>query len=545
MAKPSRSRSWHNTRSLADKLITSPVVRWTWLGLSQDTYSPALNEFRPMDRDTVREMMSGRYLLASKLVDTDGGSPFAVDVDHRDWHDELHGFSWLRHFRDARNTDERYFARTLVMDWVSRFAEFDPDTWSLTLTTQRLMNWLRHFGLLSEGASPEQIKAISRSIGMQMQSVKLRGGLALDPLDELMAAILPVGVALCDGSDDRSVGQTAEKLAVLLKKHVDDSGLYRGRGARQQLLVLTELVTIRQALSQRSVELVREIGPLVEKMHLALDSVTLSTGEPAYFNGAGQLPVELIFAVQTQGTARRHGNALVGGYGVIAEGQSVAVMDSGRVPPAAYAADAHASALAMEFSHAKELVFGNCGPAPAELEQNRDLFRIGPTHSGPTIDGQSSARFGRTGALLNYGDKPYIEVDRDDASMLARTSGFRSRFGVQIERRVTLMASGETLVGQDKLISPGGRRNLKGEFVLRFHLAPGATAARDTDGEMILITLGSGTRWSFLWEAATAQVEDSVRQSSHIGFYRTQQIVLTAAVVPDAEIAWIFTKQVG
>lgn len=545
MAHPSRSRSWRSNRRLADKVITSPLVRWTWLGLSPETYSPALNEFRPMDRDTVREMMSGRYLLASKLVDTDGGSPFAVDVDHHDWHDELHGFSWLRHFRDARNTDERYFARTLVMDWVSRFAEFDPDTWSLTLTTQRLMNWLRHFNLLSEGASVEQIKAISRSIGMQAQSVKLRGALALDPLEELMAAILPVAVALCDASDDRHVGQTAEKLAGLLKKHVDDSGFYRGRSARQQLILLTELVTVRQALSQRSVELVRQIGPLVEKMHLALDSITLSSGEPAYFNGAGQLPVELIFAVQTQGSARRQGNTLVGGYGVVADGQSVAILDSGRVPGSAYAADAHASALALEFSHAKELIFGNCGPAPAELEENRDLFRIGPTHSGPTVDGQSSARFGRNGVLLNYGDKPYIEVDRDEASMLARTSGFRSRFGVQIERRVTLMSGGETLVGQDKLISPGGRRNLKGELVLRFHLAPGATASRPEDGEMVLITLGSGSRWSFLWEAATLHIEDSVRQSSHIGFYRTQQIVLTAAVAPDAEVAWIFTKQVG
>ena len=117
--------------------------------------------------------------------------------------------------------------------------------------------------------------------------------------------------------------------------------------------------------------------------------------------------------------------------------------------------------------------------------------------------------------------------------------------GVQIERRVTLMSSGETLVGQDKLISPGGRRSFKGELTIRFHLAPGARASRADGGEMILIQLGSGARWSFLWEAATAHIEDSVRQSSHIGFYRTQQIVLSAAVAADAEVAWIFTKQVG
>lgn len=515
------------------------------MGPSQDTYSPALNEFRPMDRDTVREMMSGRYLLASKLVDTAGGSPFAIDVDHAAWHDELHGFSWLRHFRDARGEDERYFARTLVMDWVSRNSEFNAETWTLTLTTQRLMNWLRHFSLLSEGASGEQIKAISRSIGMQVQSVKLRGGLAADPMDELMGAILPVAIGLCDGSDDRHVSLAAERLTVLLNKHVDESGFYRSRNSAQQLALLTELVTIRQALSQRSVELVRQLGPLVEKMHLALDSVTLSTGEPAYFNGCGQLPVEIIFAVQTQGTSRRSGNALVGGYGIITEGQSVAVMDSGRVPATAFSTDAHSSALGLEFSHGRDLIFGSCGPAPAELHENRDLFRVGPAHSGPSIDGESAGRFGRGGVLISYGDKPYIEVDRDEPSMLARTSGFRSRYGVQIERRVSLMSNGETLVGQDKLVAPGGRRNLKGELILRFHLAPGATAERAENGEMIMIRLGSGSQWSFLWEAATVSISESVRQSAHIGFYRTQQIILRAAVAADAEIAWIFTRQMG
>jgi len=536
-------RGWRTACLIADGLVTSPLISWTWSGLSQTEYNAALREYRPTDRETVREMMHGRYLLASKLVDTGGVSPFSFDTEHAAWHNELHGFSWLRHFRDARDEGERQFARTLVLDWIGRNSEYDKNTWGLALTGLRVMNWLRHFNLLEEGASREQIKTISHSIAMQVQSARLRGPFALDPLDELMAAMLPVGIALSDGSSQIQVAQATESLCNVLENHLNEDGFHRSRNAALHLLVLTELVSLRLTLSQISGELVRRLGGLIDKMHLALDSVTLSTGQPAYFNGCGQIPVELMFAVQTQGTARRNGNALVSGYGVILEGDSVVVLDSGVVPDAAFAGNAHASALAFEFSHGRELIVGSCGPAPDELAESKDLFRQGAAHSGPTVDDQSSARFGGQGALFSFGDKPKIEVGRIEPEIIARTGAFRSRFGIEIERRVSLMSSGATLVGQDKMSAPGGRRKFSGNLIQRFHLAAGAVAERIGEEEIIHIRLKSGTTWTFLWEGSRARIEQSVRQSAHIGFYRTQQIVLETPVVPGAEIAWIFTRQ--
>ncbi len=536
-------RGWRTACLIADGLVTSPLISWTWSGLSQTEYNAALREYRPTDRETVREMMHGRYLLASKLVDTEGVSPFSFDANHHAWHDELHSFSWLRHFRDARDEGERQFARTLVLDWIGRNSEYDKDTWGLALTSLRVMNWLRHFNLLGEGASREQVKTISHSISMQVQSARLRGPFALDPLDELMAAMLPVGVGLSDGSTQAQIAQATETLCNVLENQLGGEGFHRSRNAALHLLILTELVSLRLTLSQISSELVLRLGGLIDNMHLALDSVTLGTGEPAYFNGCGQIPIELMFAVQTQGSARRTGNALVSGYGVILEGESVVVLDGGKVPEAAFAGNAHASALAFEFSHGRELVVGNCGPAPDELAESKDLFRQGAAHSGPTIDDQSSARFGGQGVIFPYGDKLKIEVGETEPEIIARTGAFRSRFGIEIERRVSLMSSGTTLVGQDRMIAPGGLRKFSGNLMQRFHLAAGAVAERIGEEEIIHIRLKSGAVWTFLWEGSQAHIEQSVRQSAHIGFYRTQQIVLEAPVAPDAEIAWIFTRQ--
>lgn len=536
-------QGWRSGNYIIDKIITSPALRWTWSGLSDVEFSGALREYRPTDVETVHEMRAGRYLLASKLVDTGGVSPFATHQEHESWHNELHGFSWLRHFGEAHNAQDREFARTLVLDWIGRNSEFDASTWSLALSAQRVMNWLRHYTLLSEGASREQIKIIARSISMQVQASKLRARYSSERFEELMAIMLPVAVNLCDGSDLSQTAQSTQILCKKLKWQLDEDGFYRNRNPQTQLMLLEELVSLRLTLSQLSSDLVQNLGALIDKMHLALDSVTLTTGDPVYFNGCGQLPTELVFAIQTQGKHRRSSNTSVSGYGVIELGQSMLVLDEGRVPLAPFATNAHASALAVEFSNGRDLIFGSCGPAPEEFKESKDLFRHGSAHSGPTINNSSAARFSNNSVLLSHGDNPFMQVGTTEPEIVARTGAFRSRFGVEIERHVTLLSDGNTLVGQDRLIVPGQRRKFSSTLIQRFHLAPGTTTKRSSSEQMISINLQSGAIWSFLWEAAEAHIEESMRQSAHIGFYRTEQIVLESEVGRDIEISWIFTRQ--
>jgi len=538
-----RLGNWRTVCIIADKLITSPLVRWTWSGLTEVEYNASLREFRPADNETISEMMNGRYLLASRLVDTGGVSPFAIGDEYRPWHDELHGFSWLRHFRDARDVGQRQFAHMLVLDWIGRNSNYNRENWGLSVTSQRVMNWLRNYSLLGEGASRDQKKTIARSIAKQVHSVSLRTPFALDPISELMGTILPVAVALSDNSDQEKIGALTGELCQLLRQHLDGDGLHRSRNPAVQLYLLFELVSLRLTLSQKSSELVAELGSLVDKMHLALDCVTLGTGAAAYFNGCGQLPAELMFAVQTQGTARRSGNTKVSGYALIEEGGSTVILDAGNVPAPRFAENAHASALAFEFSHGHELVVGNCGPAPDELSASRDLFRAGAAHSGPTINDQSAARIGPRGVLYSTGGTPVIKVGQTEPVITARTSGFRLRFGVEIERQISLMSFGRTLVGQDHLYVPSGRKKFSSKLKQRFHLAPRAQAIRAEGEDIIHIRLQSGAMWTFLWEGASAHIEDSVRQSAHIGYYRTKQIVLEAPLAADLEIAWIFTLQ--
>jgi uncharacterized heparinase superfamily protein len=529
---------------LADWLLTAPPLRWLWLGPSAEELVEALVEFRPADRESVLEMMAGRYLLASRLADTHGVSPFSVTTADQAWSEELRGFSWLRHFDEATDDGARSFARTLALDWIGREGRFRRSTWSVALTAQRVLNWLRHLNLLTDGATPDQARAILRCLATQAQSLKLRSRLAADPVDRLLGAIALAAVALCDERPRTDLELRLRRLGALLDAGVDGDGLTRTRSARVQLQLLMELESLRQALMRDHDELGRDLGVVVESMHRALDAVSLSTGEPAYFNGTGQLPHDLVVAVQVQSTSRFRTSGTIGGYGRLVGGRAVVVADGGLVPAAEFAGELHASALAFEFSYGTELVVGNCGPAPAELENEGLVFRQGLAHSGITVNGVSAARVKTRGPLagrvLPRGPAGSVEPGEDEQSLVITTHGYERRYGVTIERRLMLMTEGKSLVGQDHLII--GRPGRKGaQAIARFHLAVGTTLEPGGQPDVLRLRLASGAVWTFLWEGAEMRIEDSVRQSSYFGFHRIKQIVLEAPLDADREIAWIFT----
>jgi uncharacterized heparinase superfamily protein len=545
LANPLAFLARRNAKRLADFAVSNPLIRWVWTGPGNEDYASALSEFRPTDRESLLEMMQGRYLLASKLVDTNGVSPFAVEMVHDDWLDDLQAFAWLRHFRDARTDEERGFARSLTLDWIDRDGHFDRSLWGLSLTSRRVLNWLRHFGILVEGANAEDAAIITRSLGTQIQSLKLRASFADDPVDQLMAAMALLGVALCNQDRESDIAARLSAVNKLLDRQIDEDGLHRSRSARVQLILMVELITLRQALLRQSDVYSNELAEVLDSMYVALDAISLGTGEAAYFNGTGQMAHDIIVAVQAQSPARARATGTAGGYGRLIWGKSIVVADSGLVPAPDFARHMHASALAFEFSHGRDLVVCNCGPAPADMEDSELLFRQGIAHSAPTINALSAASIPQSGPLKNrvvrVGPDPEMGTDEADHSLVMRTHGYADRFGVVLERRLTLLAEGNSLVGQERMHKARGK--MSGACAIRFHLAHQTQVAQA--GDMLKLKLASGAVWNFLWEGADMRVEDSVRQSAYFGFHRTKQIVLDVLVGEVHEVSWIFTLDEG
>jgi uncharacterized heparinase superfamily protein len=528
----------------ADHVATSSVVRWVWSGFGETDFGPGLVDFRPNDRDAVHDMMAGRYVMAARLVDTGGASPFSIRDPDPEWSRSLRGFAWLRHFRDLRDPGARSFARTLVLDWIASEGLFDRKGWDLGLTAKRVLNWLRHIDLLGADATPEQSNTIQRALRTQLQSLRVRLPLAISPVDKLLAATALVGAAICERGESLEFEPALLQLNAILGAQIDGDGMHLSRNPATQLLLLVELASVRRSLGAIKSEAGHELTAQVDRMHEALDALTLGSGEPTYANGGGQLPHDVLIAVQANAAARRRRSGVIGGFGVLRDGESVVVADGGQVPPVDFAADAHSGCLGVEFSHGTETIFGNCGPAPSQMADSRDLFRQSVAHSGLTINQDSIDHIGRRGPLAGY-LRPMAEplpplVKTADHVMTLATDGYAQRFGVRVERRLSLLSGGATFVGQDRL-SRVGDATPSGQVSIRFHLAPGIMVRRTSEG-LIRLILPNGAVWTFLWEGAALREDDSVRQSAYRGFDRTRQLVLEAEVRDGIELGWIFTK---
>ncbi|WMT92361.1 heparinase II/III family protein [Pelagibacterium sp. H642] len=528
---------------LADRTVTHALFSWTWSGADAGRFVPRLAEFRPADAQTVIEMMEGKYLLSGRLVETGGQSPFAVDTEADDWFEDLHSFGWLRHFSALTDPGQRAFARTLVLDWIARFGTFERDAWDVFITARRVLNWLKSFSLLAEGATAEQMRAIARSLSVQISSLKVRAAFVSDPLERLMVEIALAGAALSESEESRELAAHIERLGMLLEGGLDDDGLVKSRSPFAQIQILSEIIPVNQVLGQRHGTVSSGIARRIEAMHRALEKLVLGTREPVYANGCGQVPVELVLAIAAQSGVRATGSGLCGGYGILVDGPGKVVADSGQVPPVEFAADAHAGALSFEYACGSTLVAGNCGPAPGQLAESRNLFRHTSAHSAPTIEDMSSAGIGRSGALQLRGAPPQITLEAQENAVEMRSGAYRDRYGLDIVRRLTLMGGGQTLVGQDRFMAAGRTARQQGMFSIRFHLAPGVVTERSSGEDLIRMIYRNGEAWSFLWEGASADIEDSVRHSAHFGLIKTRQIVLHGTARNEAEIAWVFTRQ--
>lgn len=222
---------------MADFMVSNPAIRWIWVGTGNEEFGSALTDFRPSDRESMLEMMQGRYLLANKLVDTNGASPFALDMVHNDWLDDLQSFAWLRHFRDARS-DKGTLASADCMEIDDRprqqLGALHPGPVADRAARAQLAQAFRAAGRGRQSRGRAHHRALH---GHAAHSLKLRAPFADDPVDALMAALALLGVALCDTDHDNEVQARLDRVNRLLDAQIDEDGLHRSRSAKLQLLL--------------------------------------------------------------------------------------------------------------------------------------------------------------------------------------------------------------------------------------------------------------------------------------------------------------------
>jgi uncharacterized heparinase superfamily protein len=532
--------------SLADGFVTSPAFRWTWSAPEKASVKQSILELRPSDSHTVSDMMDGQYLMAQRLVDTGGSSPFAVDYGTDEWFAELHSFAWVRHFAAPLDEGSKKFAGTLTMDWVSRYGKFSPKVWDNEITALRVLNWLKHFDRLCYGLSEPRRHVVERSLMEQVQNLKVRINFEADPARRLLMRVALLGAAIAMQKPKADIEQLLDRTLVALKRQIDDSGMHRSRNIEQQFLLLIEMIPVRHAVTPLAPKRGKRFADVLEKMHQCLAMMMHTTGELSFFNNTRSVPHELLLAVQSRASSslELQSGKLAGGYGMLLGANAKLLVDSGATMGEDFAGHLFAGGGSFEFSSRNDLIVTNCGPGPLSFGDDRELFRLPASHSTMEIEYAGPFPHTTEKVLKNHigaNKDSTLKVDLDDHRIDVKNLGFKALVGVEHHRSMNvLQREGDALLGQDRILCDMAHKHAPDEFLLRFHLGPGVKAEINEAQTQIDLTLRSGAKWVFIWEGATALIEASARYSAHKGLEEIEQIVLTTTAKPEQEVVWTF-----
>src|ERR1044072_7544483 len=117
----------------------------------------APTDLRGIDSHVADEILNGRFLLAGRMLETSGKSPFTFTLPSRPFAIRLHSFGWLRHMW-ANKTERRSAAARAIVD-----------SWLFIHAAQRVIAWLSHSPVVLQNADRGFYRRFMKSLAFQVR----------------------------------------------------------------------------------------------------------------------------------------------------------------------------------------------------------------------------------------------------------------------------------------------------------------------------------------------------------------------------------------
>ena len=485
-------------------------------------------------------MFQGRYRFAGLDVEVLNKPPWQVDPPSPEWAAEASSFVWLRDFRADGGEAARRGARELVRSWLECRGEWDAIAWRPDVLGRRLLAWCSHADFVLDGAETPFRRAFHLSLARQQRHLQRAWPLAPSGGGGVAALAGLAATQACTGWPRRTRA-LHWRLDSELRSQVLGDGCHASRNPSTQLRMLRELLWLQASLVAAEVPVPRAVNSAIDHMGPMLRLLCHGDGALGSFHGGNEEDRTVVAETLAvlPGRGRQTGALTTGGFARMTAGPALVLVDAGPPPAHGFAADAHASPLAFEFSIGRERLVVNCGHAPAG--DWRQASRATAAHSTLVLGNTNSTELHDRGV----GARPQVVIARhqeNDGNLWldVEHDGYAERFGLYHHRRLYLAADGTTLRGADIIDGPG-RGEARPPFAVRFHLDPGVRATQVADGA--LLRLPGGTGWRFRAAGGDVSLAESRYLAQGGKIRSTEQIILSGAIaVSGAHIKWAFSR---
>ena len=547
--KADRSR-----RSAVSRLLYSPLLRWRYGSSSAEHLLIVPQDLRTCDPSFWREVQQGQFGLAGSMVIVGERSPFSIKTASADWARSLHGFGWLAHLKAAGDINARDTARRLTVEWTLRHGRGRGLAFEPAVMGRRLISWLSHAGFLLEDADAETSDAITRAMGADLVRLSASWRDGADGYPRLLALTALVLADLCIAGHDAQLPESERALMSELQRQILADGGHISRDPGVLVDLMLDLLPLKQCFVSRARSAPPGFFVTLQRMLAMLRYMRLGDGMLARFNGmsvAAPAGLATVLAYDDRSLEPLE-RAPHSRYIRLERGRTVLLADIGSPPPLEQAGFAHAGCLSFEMSSGTNLIFAN-GGAPADNGSDwRAAARATVSHNTLSLAEQSSSKLihnKQIEALI--GSSPIhgpelVNARLDEAAgaleLNAEHDGYMARCGLMHRRSLVLSASGQRLLGVDRLEGPRAAVRLRSDlpFSIHFHVHPEAVCRRVAGGAAAEVVLKGGEIWRFSVENANLTIEESTYYADSAGPRASLQFVLRGATFGDTLVRWVF-----
>ncbi|MGO4564329.1 heparinase II/III family protein [Rhizobium sp. 2YAF20] len=514
----------------------------------------APTDLRSIDPFVAAEIINGRIPLAGRVLETNGRSPFVLELPSQMFATRLHSFGWLRHMRADKTDQACAQARAIVNEWISVHGRRPTGiAWEADIVAQRIIAWLSHSPVVLQGTDSGFYRRFMKSLTHQVRYLRHVAATASDGEVRFRVRIALAVASVAMPARLSTVRRAGQALDREIDRQIQPDGSHISRNPRAALELLLDLLPLRQTYVNLGHDVPARLIAGIDRMYPALRFFRHQDGDLALFNGAtSTLANELMSVLRYDETAGQPFKALPQGrYQRLSAGQTLLIVDTGLPVSNDLSRTAHAGCLAFEMSSGKHRIVINAGSPKFAGGRYVQMARATAAHSTVTLNDTSSMSFSRSDLLgpvavsgLRKVDVERMETEDGRDCVKASHDGYLQAFGVHHERELTLNATGTIVTGRDRFYPPAGKNMAAGEnrASARFHIHP-SIAMMQSDSESVMLKAPDGETWVFSSPGNEVLLAEDVFFADASGVRSSEQIEVVFSLSEKPEIRWFLSRR--
>jgi len=432
-------------------------------------------------------IFQGRYNFAGEEINAPNTPLWEPSGVGPWWLAEMHGFSWLRHFKARDGRAARQHARALIIHWIKNGNnKWNNTSWKIDIIGRRISSWIAYADMLQENADRKFIENFFKLLTAQSTHLSniIKKYENKPEIFTGLRGLLISGTSLSKGK--KRYEQARRILVSSLNKQILNDGCHISRQPSITLDILTDLIWIRNALFEND-DLKELIDTHITRISHAIRSLRMGDGTLTRANGGRGSSRDAIDKILEKTgiklRSRISTSLSVSGFERLTAGRSIVILNCTNTEKSKYK-----GSLSFEMSIGRDKLITNCGPSPKNDFEWGNALSSSAAHSTLVIENTNSSSIEKKRIA-----KITVKREVTTGSEIINTShdGYKSIYAAVHKRILKLDSRGINLSGSDIIIS-----GPKVKFKIHFHVHYRVNLQLTRNKERILLLLPSGG-WEF------------------------------------------------